>query len=55
MGCRADARCVAVLAHIGGGHVIALLAHGLGAVVAAHAVAADAGVIEGRPSHMVVR
>ena len=46
---RADAGGMAVLAEIGGGHVIALLADGFGAVVAARAGASDARVIEVRP------
>ncbi len=44
----ADAGGMAVLAQIGGGHVIALLAHGLGAVVTADAAGSDARVIEVR-------
>src|ERR1700730_10019368 len=45
--CRADARGMAGLARIRGGHVVALLAHGLGAVVTAVASGSDTRVIEG--------
>ncbi len=54
VGClRADAGGMAVLARIGGGHVIALLAHRFGAVVAAHAVRGNTGVVEARAQPVV--
>jgi hypothetical protein len=43
---RADARGMAALADIRGGHVVALLAYGLGTVVAAEAAGSDARVVE---------
>jgi len=42
----ADAGGVAALASVAGGHVIALLGHCLGAVVAAVAIGGDAGMVE---------